>query len=74
MTISKGMFRYEGVEQQRLRACSKKSSSPALSGVEGKAAAFFARGAYLLYVSTEKWRPAYAKPLPAFVAEATSAE
>jgi len=34
----------------------KSSSSPALSGVEGKAAALLVRGAYSQYVSTAKGR------------------
>jgi len=52
------------------RECSKKhalslseGSSPVLSLAEGKAAAILTRGAYMEYVSTAKWRPAYAKPL-----------
>ncbi|MCA9454898.1 MAG: hypothetical protein H6750_04725 [Nitrospiraceae bacterium] len=39
-----------------LGAVQKSSSSPALSHVEGKAAAIFARRAYFQYVSTEQWR------------------
>jgi hypothetical protein len=53
------------------RECSKKSSSPVLSSVEGKATHgllypkgdnhCLTRGAYMAYVSTAKWRPACAK-------------
>jgi hypothetical protein len=34
----------------------KSPSSPVLSHAEGKAAAILARGAYVLYMSTAKWR------------------
>jgi hypothetical protein len=47
---------------------SKGPSRPVLRPLEGKAAALFTRGAYAEYVSTETWRPAWAKPLSAFVA------
>ncbi len=40
-----------------------KKVRPVLSRVEGKAAAILTSGAYMEYVSTAKWRPAYAKPL-----------
>ena len=39
---------------QKLRVGSKSSSSPALSGVEGKATDNFAREAYSQYVSAKK--------------------
>ena len=42
---------------QKILSVPKGSSSPFLSGAEGKAAALLARGAYSQYVSTAKGRP-----------------
>ncbi len=50
------------------RECSKKHALSLSKGLSSKAAAILTRGAYILYVSTAKGRPAYAKPLSAFVA------
>ncbi len=52
-----------GPRARCLLGVQKSSSRPALSHVEGKAAASFARRASFHYVSTENWRPACAKPL-----------
>ena len=45
-----------GGNVQKILSFPKGSSSPVLSGVEGKAAALLTRGAYSQYVSTTKER------------------
>ena len=56
MKIAKTIFRHEALGDQQCRVGSKKSVQSCPELVEGKAAAFFARGMYWRDVSTEKWR------------------